>query len=230
MAYPSENPVLAANFQFLFDGVRGTDSAVESLRAALLGVAAVHQSFLLSRSGVSSLAADEAMRVADSFRAKSNHLLVSACATPEGAHNDAALAATVAIALIDVSAAVRSLRACDKLLSESVCHVQIFSGGRNWAKNVDFAKNLVKSRGGPGLLLARSKGYKANSVIGVSRARLLLEIIAVYELFGDFPVPSYSAWTLPLTRVLHAGCLARGKVPNLLNIDCWWSVFRPEAG
>ncbi|PIL36188.1 transcription factor [Ganoderma sinense ZZ0214-1] len=178
MAYPYENPVLAANFQFLFDGVRGTDSAVESLRAALLGVAAVHQSFLLSRSGVSSLAADEAMRVADSFRAKSNHLLVSACATPEGAHNDAALAATVAIALID-----------------------IFSGGRNWAKNVDFAKNLVKSRGGPGLLLARSKGYKANSVIGVSRARLLLEIIAVYELFG---------------------CLARGKVPNLLNIDCWW--------
>lgn len=190
MAYPYENPVLAANFQFLFDGVRGTDSAVESLRAALLGVAAVHQSFLLSRSGVSSLAADEAMRVADSFRAKSNHLLVSACATPEGAHNDAALAATVAIALIDVSAAVRFLRECELLLSEPPCmYTQIFSGGRNWAKNVDFAKNLVKSRGGPGLLLARSKGHKANSVIGVSRARLLLEIIAVYELFGDFHSP-----------------------------------------
>lgn len=110
MAYPSENPVLAANFQFLFDGVRGADSAVESLRSALLGVAAVHQSFLLSRSGVSTLAAEEALRVADSFRAKSRHLLVSACATPEGCNNDAALAAAVAIALIDVSAAVRFLR------------------------------------------------------------------------------------------------------------------------
>lgn len=106
MAYPSENPVLAANFQFLFDGVRGADSAVESLRSALLGVAAVHQSFLLSRSGVSTPAADEALRVAASFRAKSKHLLVSACATPEGCHNDAALAASVAIALIDVSGAV----------------------------------------------------------------------------------------------------------------------------
>ncbi|TBU33811.1 fungal-specific transcription factor domain-containing protein [Dichomitus squalens] len=178
MAYPSENPVLAANFQFLFDGVRGTDSAVESLRLALLGVAAVHQSFLLSRSGVSSLAADEALHVADTFRAKSLHQLTSACATPEGAHNDAALAATVAIALID-----------------------IFSGGRHWAKSLDFAKSLVKSRGGPGLLLARSRGHKANSVTGVSRARLLLEIVAVYELFG---------------------CLAQGKAPSLLNIDCWW--------
>ncbi len=86
----------------------------------------------------------------------------------------------------------------------------------------------MKSRGGPGLLLARSKGYKTNSVIGVSRARLLLEIIAVYELFGDYSVPSGSTWTLPLTRVLHAGCLAQGKVPNLLNIDCWWSVFHPR--
>ncbi|EJF65313.1 hypothetical protein DICSQDRAFT_132897 [Dichomitus squalens LYAD-421 SS1] len=178
MAYPSENPVLAANFQFIFDGVRGTDSAVESLRLALLGVAAVHQSFLLSRSGVSSLAADEALHVADTFRAKSLHQLTSACATPEGAHNDAALAATVAIALID-----------------------IFSGGRHWAKSLDFAKSLVKSRGGPGLLLARSRRHKTNSVIGVSRARLLLEIVAVYELFG---------------------CLAQGKAPSLLNIDCWW--------
>ncbi|KAI0745764.1 fungal-specific transcription factor domain-containing protein [Earliella scabrosa] len=178
MAYPSENPVLAANFQFLFDGVRGADSAVESLRSALLGVAAVHQSFLLSRSGVSTMAAEEALRVADSFRAKSKHLLVSACATREGCHNDAALAAAVAIALID-----------------------IFSGGRNWAKGLEFAKGLVKSRGGPGLLLARSKGYKPNTVTGASRARLLLEIIAVYELFG---------------------CLARGTAPALLNIDCWW--------
>ena len=111
MAWPSENPVLAANFQFLFDGVRGADSAVESLRSALLGVAAVHQSFLLSRSGVSQQAADEAMRVADSFRAKSRHLLASSCATREGCNNDAALASAVAIALIDVSGLVRFMLA-----------------------------------------------------------------------------------------------------------------------
>ena len=65
-----------------------------------------------------------------------------------------------------------------------LCALQIFSGGRNWASSLDFAKNLVKSRGGPGLLLARSKGFKPNAVTGVSRTRLLLEIVAVYELFG----------------------------------------------
>ncbi|KAI0329435.1 hypothetical protein GY45DRAFT_1346580 [Cubamyces sp. BRFM 1775] len=178
MAFPSENPVLVANFQFLFDGVRGMDSAVESLRSALLGVASVHQSFLLSRSGVTQQAAEEALRVAESFRSKSEHLLVAACSTPAGCQNDAALAAAVSIALID-----------------------IFSCGRRWSKSLGFAKNLVRTRGGPGLLLARSKGHRSNTVTGVSRARLLLEIIAVYELFG---------------------CLAKGQAPSLLNIDCWW--------
>ncbi|KAI0775723.1 fungal-specific transcription factor domain-containing protein [Trametes elegans] len=178
MAFPSENPILAANFQFMFDGVRGADSAVEALRSALLGVAAVHQSFLLSRNGVSQVASEEALRVAESFRGKSETLLVAACGTPEGCHNDAALAAAVTIALID-----------------------IFSCGRRWSKSLGFAKKLVRSRGGPGLLLARSKGYRTNTVTGVCRARLLLEIVAVYELFG---------------------CLARGQAPSLLNIDCWW--------
>ncbi|KAI0645695.1 fungal-specific transcription factor domain-containing protein [Trametes meyenii] len=178
MALPSENPILAANFQFLFDGVRGADSAVEALRSALLGVAAVHQSFLLSRSGVSQQGSEEALRVAESFRAKSEHLLVSACGTPEGCRNDAALATAVTIALID-----------------------IFTCGRRWSRSLGFAKKLVRTRGGPGLLLARSKGRRANTVTGVCRARLLLEIVAVYELFG---------------------CLARGQAPGLLNIDCWW--------
>ena len=115
MAAPSENPVLAANFQFVFAGVRGADSAVEALRAALLGVAAVHQSFLLSRSGVSQPAADEARRVAGSFRAKAQGLLAAACATREGCANDAALASAVAIALIDVS------RVCLKCFEGNRC-------------------------------------------------------------------------------------------------------------
>ena len=80
------------------------------------------------------------------------------------------------------------------------CAPQIFSGGRNWANSVDFAKNLVRSRGGPGLLLARSKGFKPNAVTGVSRTRLLLEIVAVYELFGN-------AFSFP-----HALCLRALRV------------------
>ena len=105
-------------------------------------------------------------------------------------------------------------------------HVQIFSGGRNWAKSLDFAKNLVKSRGGPGLLLARSKGHKANAVAGVSRARLLLEIIAVYELFGNLFPPRVPTCIISHMAVPVLGCLARGRAPALLNIDCWWYVHQ----
>ncbi len=72
---------------------------------------------------------------------------------------------------------------------------QIFTCGRRWSKSLGFAKNLVRTRGGPGLLLARSKGHRPNTVTGVCRARLLLEIVAVYELFGNAfrPVPAPSS-------------------------------------
>ncbi|KAH9856319.1 hypothetical protein C2E23DRAFT_513014 [Lenzites betulinus] len=126
-----------------------------------------------------------ALRVAESFRAKSEHLLVSACGTPEGCHNDAALAAAVTIALIDVSPAHHSA-SCARDDRERVrVSPQIFTCGRRWQKSLGFAKKLVRTRDGPGLLLARSKGRRPNTVTGVSRARLLLEIVAVYELFGN---------------------------------------------
>ncbi|KAH9949554.1 fungal-specific transcription factor domain-containing protein, partial [Amylocystis lapponica] len=186
MAFPSENPILAANLQFVLSRSRGSDSAIESLRTALLGVAAVHQSFLLSRSGMchGQGGADDVMQLANSFRAKSKRLLYASI-TPEGAGSDAALGAAVAIALID-----------------------IFSGGRGWFKTLHLAKVLVNMRGGPAVLLARSAHPKTGSVTGVSRARLLLEILAVYEIFGCFACreeptllsPNTSSWWLDKTN------------------------------
>lgn len=114
MAFPSENPVLASNLQFVLSRTRGSDSAVESLRMALLGTAAIHQSFLLSRSGVchGQGGADEVMQLANTFRAKSKQLLVTTCSTSEGARSDAALGAAVAIVLIDVSALASEVSTC----------------------------------------------------------------------------------------------------------------------
>ncbi|KAL6310354.1 fungal-specific transcription factor domain-containing protein [Sparassis latifolia] len=180
MALPSENPILAANLQFVLSRPRGSDSAVESLRMALLGVAAVHQSFLLSQNGACHGGADQVMRLANSFRNQSKQLLVQACTTSEGVRNDAALGAAVALALVD-----------------------IFSGGQNWFKTLRLAKMLINMRGGPAVLLARSSHPEPGSVTGVSRARLLLEIVAVYELFG---------------------CLVNGEEPTLLspNASNWW--------
>ncbi|KAI0949383.1 hypothetical protein AcW1_009014 [Taiwanofungus camphoratus] len=189
MAFPSENPVLASNLQFVLSRTRGSDSAVESLRMALLGTAAIHQSFLLSRSGVchGQGGADEVMQLANTFRAKSKQLLVTTCSTSEGARSDAALGAAVAIVLID-----------------------IFSGGQNWFKVLNLAKTLVNMRGGPAVLLARSVEAKSGALTGVSRARLLLEIIAVYEIFA---------------------CLANGQEPTLLspNAKSWW-LERANSG
>ena len=108
MAFPTENPVLTANFQFILGRTRGSDYAVESLRAALLGVAAIHQSFLLSRSGVSDRV-DEVMNIAGAYRNKSRQLLARACSTPEGTQSDASLGAVAAISLIDVSARYSTL-------------------------------------------------------------------------------------------------------------------------
>ncbi|OCH95164.1 hypothetical protein OBBRIDRAFT_810069 [Obba rivulosa] len=181
MAYPSENPVLAANLHFVLGRSPGSDTAVEALRMALLGVAAIHQSFLLSRDGSSQGGAEQVMRLAMSYRAKAEHLLATATTTSDGIQNDAALSAAVSITLID-----------------------IFSGGYNWAKAIDTAKNLINARGGPAVLLARSGEPKPGTVTGVWRARLILEIVAVYEIFG---------------------CLASRQEPTLLSsvTSSWWS-------
>ncbi|KZT70983.1 hypothetical protein DAEQUDRAFT_724736 [Daedalea quercina L-15889] len=172
MAVPSnKNPVAKANIDLILGRTRGADTGVEALRMAILGTAAVHQSFLCSR-GLVQGGADDAMQLALMYRAKSNRLLSLACRSAEGATGDAALGAAVAICLVD-----------------------IFSSGRDWFEPLDRAKKLVHSRGGPAVLLARSPR--------VPLSRLLLEIVAIYELFG---------------------CLVMAEVPTLLapNVCNWW--------
>ncbi|EGN99813.1 hypothetical protein SERLA73DRAFT_159962 [Serpula lacrymans var. lacrymans S7.3] len=180
MAIPSENPIVAANLPLIFNHPPGSDTSAEALRMALLGVAAIHRSFLLSQSGVNQGSAEEMLQLGHSFRMNSKQLLAKACATMEGAQSDASLATSMAIALMD-----------------------IFSGGRNWSKNMDLAKTLVRIRGGPTSLLASSFNMKSGSPDQIARTRLLLEILAVYDV---------------------AACLANGEAPTVLNStsNSWW--------
>ena len=66
------------------------------------------------------------------------------------------------------------------------CLTQIFAGGHNWTKNPTLAKTLVNIRGGPEILLAQSAadepGFGTSN--GVFRAKLMLETLAVYDIFG----------------------------------------------
>lgn len=103
MAIPSENPVVAANMPLVLNRPPGSETSAEALRMALLGVSAIHQSFLLSRSGVTQGRADEMLKLAYSYRMHSKQLLAQACTTADGAQSDASLATSLAIALMDVS-------------------------------------------------------------------------------------------------------------------------------
>lgn len=101
MALPSENPVLAANLQLVLSRAPGSDLATEALRKALLGVAATHQSYLLSRRGATP-EAEEAMFLANGFRSESKQLLSESFNIREAMQSDASLAASVSISLLDV--------------------------------------------------------------------------------------------------------------------------------
>lgn len=70
---------------------------------ALLGVAAIHQSYLLTRNRASPDRASEMARLAQGYKMNSRSQLTKACSTAEGVHSDASLAASIAIALMDVS-------------------------------------------------------------------------------------------------------------------------------
>lgn len=110
MAVPSENPVLAANLQIVLSRAPGLlDLAIDSLRKALLGTAAVHRSFLASRTG-DVKTADDSMRLANAYRSQAVRLLSKACLSTDGAQSDATIAAAAAIAQLDVSASPTKLR------------------------------------------------------------------------------------------------------------------------
>ncbi|KAJ3520322.1 hypothetical protein NM688_g9180 [Phlebia brevispora] len=179
MALPSENPVLAANLQLVLSRAPNSDLSIEALRNALLGIAATHQSYLLSRGG-DSLQAEETMSMANAFRSESKRLLSKSFTTSEGMQSDASLAASVANSLLD-----------------------ILSGGYDWAVNLNIAKTVISRRGGPAVLLARSAKSKTGMITGVTRARLFVEIVSIYDIFG---------------------CLATGQIPTLLSpqMHSWW--------
>jgi hypothetical protein len=61
---------------------------------------------------------------------------------------------------------------------------QIFAGGHNWQRNMELAKTLVNFRGGPSAVLAFNPENKSRAGAGVFRAKLLLEILAIYDMFG----------------------------------------------
>jgi len=102
--------------------------------------------------------------------------------------SDAALAASVTIALID-----------------------IFAGGHGFQSNLLLAKDLIRIRGGPEGILAANAPSRTSfgGGVNVSPARLLLEILAVYDTFGS---------------------LTSGEEPALLGKGrpAWW--FQEEEG
>ena len=103
MAIPSENPIVAANLPLVLSRPRGSDLPTEALRTALMGVAAIHQSYLLARGGTTPDGAEEMMQIAQKYRMNSKQNLTKACSTIEGTRSDASLAAALAIILMDVS-------------------------------------------------------------------------------------------------------------------------------
>jgi hypothetical protein len=97
---------------------------------------------------------------------------------------------------------------------------------------MDLAKTLVNVRGGPGAMIAHGIKSQPGVVEGSSRARLLLDILACYELFGNYDFLLFSLmmiWFLthaPALRVsslhLKSKCEDRSKgsacVRNLGNL------------
>lgn len=86
----------------------------------LLGIAAVHQAFLLARSGVSTAQTASMFQYASNLRNQGKDLVRRAALQPDGARSDAALGAGTALATID-----------------------IFFGGSGWSDNFRLAKEMI---------------------------------------------------------------------------------------
>lgn len=111
MAAPSENPnpIVAANLPLVLSQPAGSSSDTEALRSGLMSVAAIHQSYLLARGGSTPDGADAMLRIAQHHRMNSKAHLANACKTAAGTRSDASLAASLAIALTDVSRLITPL-------------------------------------------------------------------------------------------------------------------------
>lgn len=188
------NPVLATTLPIVLSVLPRTSASVEALRLSLLGVAAIHQSFLHSHSNANrrllergtilniraakkgaplsmgltgtegDQAAAESLRLALLLRQNASQCLAYAFQSLDGSWSDATLAASASIALID-----------------------IFAGGSDFESNLAVARQLVAARGGPENIIAANTPSRTpfGGGVTVSPARLLLEILAVYDVFGS---------------------------------------------
>lgn len=94
--------------------------SADALRVALLGIGAVHQAFLLARSGISTAQTAAMFRHASNLRDTGKLMVRRAICQGGGALADAALGAATALATID-----------------------IFFGGNAWRENFMLAKQMV---------------------------------------------------------------------------------------
>lgn len=151
--------------------------SADALRVALLGIGAIHQAFLLARSGVSNQQTAAMFQYASTLRDTGKEMVRRAAHT---GMTDAALGAATALATID-----------------------IFFGGSNWEDNFNLAKEMIRVRGGPAEMLKSSTPKSLTEGVTVSPARLMLEVLAIYETFG---------------------CLTTGEEPTLISEhgENWW--------
>nr|XP_018263926.1 uncharacterized protein I303_03802 [Kwoniella dejecticola CBS 10117]OBR86084.1 hypothetical protein I303_03802 [Kwoniella dejecticola CBS 10117] len=181
MAIPSGlNPMLAINLPLALDSPRGLNPSADALRVALLGTGAIHQAFLLARSGVANHQTAAMFQYASTLRDTGKEMVRRAVRDGNGAMTDAALGASTALGTID-----------------------IFFGGSGWMDNFNLAKEMVALRGGPAEMLKNSEPRKLTDGVTVSPARLMLEILAIYETFS---------------------CLTTGQEPDLFSDrwESWW--------
>jgi hypothetical protein len=121
MAIPSGlNPMLAINLPLALDSPRGMNPSADALRVALLGIGAIHQAFLLARSGVSTAQTAAMFQYASNLRDTGKEMVRRAATEGGGAGSDAALGAGTALSTID-----------------------IFFGGSGWQENFRLAKEMV---------------------------------------------------------------------------------------
>lgn len=121
MAIPSGlNPMLAINLPLALDSPRGMNPSADALRVALLGIGAIHQAFLLARSGVSTVQTAAMFQYASNLRDQGKEMVRRAATEGGGAGMDAALGAGTALSTID-----------------------IFFGGSGWQDNFKLAKEMV---------------------------------------------------------------------------------------
>lgn len=98
----------------------GVNPSADALRVALLGIGAIHQAFLLARSGVSTAQTATMFQYASNLRDTGKEMVRRAAVDGTGARSDAALGASTALATID-----------------------IFFGGGNWMDNFKLAKEMI---------------------------------------------------------------------------------------